>query len=188
MHLQNAAFLIFLLLASIAAAVFLFVFRSTGRPTDVPYEAVAALRGKLFFAVAAALLVFLGLTLPLLPYAEAGVKPDRVVHVRARQYFFEFSDAAFPDGDGAAVTVSPVAPVKAGELVEYRVSAVDATHGFAIYNKDGRLLTQVQAMPGYVNRLRVRFPDAGTYEVLCLEYCGAGHHVMRSAIEVTAAN
>ena len=39
-------------------------------------------------------------------------------------------------------------------------------------------------MPGYVNRLRVRFDRPGTYPVMCLEYCGMSHHVMRGVIEV----
>jgi len=39
-------------------------------------------------------------------------------------------------------------------------------------------------MPGYVNRLRVHFERAGTYTVLCLEYCGMGHHRMRGVVDV----
>jgi cytochrome c oxidase subunit 2 len=40
-------------------------------------------------------------------------------------------------------------------------------------------------MPGYVNRLRVQFDRPGTYQVLCLEFCGMSHHAMRGLIEVT---
>jgi cytochrome c oxidase subunit 2 len=43
-------------------------------------------------------------------------------------------------------------------------------------------------MPGYVNKLRVRFPAAGDYEVLCLEYCGVAHHAMRTVIRVRAGS
>lgn len=182
---QLSSFLFFLVLTAIAVVAFVIVARSTREPSDVPYEAVAGLRRKLFWGLSLALLVFLGLTLPLLPYAHADEKPDRVVHVRARQFLFEFADEAFPP-DGGFATPKVVAPVKAGELVEYRVSAVDATHGFGIYNAKGDLIHQVQAMPGYMNRLRLRFPEAGTYQVLCMEYCGVGHHVMRAAIEVAA--
>lgn len=182
---QLTSLLFFLVLSAIVVAAFVFVARSTRNPAEVPYTAVTGVRRRLFWVMAVALLGFLGLTLPLLPYPHADQKPDRVVHVRARQFLFEFSDQAFPEGDGIAVPVPP-ATVKAGELVEYRVSAVDATHGFAIYDSDGDLIHQVQAMPGYVNRLRVRFPEAGTYQVLCMEYCGVGHHVMRAAIEVAA--
>ncbi|MDP1588398.1 MAG: hypothetical protein Q8M07_11675 [Prosthecobacter sp.] len=182
---QPASFLFFLVLSAIVIAAFVFVARSTRDPAEVPYEAVAGMRQRLFWVMSLALLAFLGLTLPLLPYAHADQRPDRVVHVRARQFLFEFADEAFP-ADGGFAMPKALAPVKAGELVEYRVSAVDATHGFAIYNSKGHLIHQVQAMPGYVNRLRVRFPEAGTYNVLCLEYCGVGHHVMRAAIDVAA--
>jgi cytochrome c oxidase subunit 2 len=39
-------------------------------------------------------------------------------------------------------------------------------------------------MPGYVNRLRVRFDRAGTYRVMCLEFCGMSHHAMKGVVEV----
>ena len=58
------------------------------------------------------------------------------------------------------------------------------THNFAVYDFNGAVKAQVQAMPGYVNRLRTRFESAGAYPILCLEYCGLAHHVMRSAVTV----
>ncbi len=182
---QFNSLLLFLALSTVVVVAFVFVARSTRNPAEVPYGAVTGVRRRLFWVMSVALLGFLVLTLPLLPYPHADQKPDRVVHVRARQFLFEFSDKAFPEGDGMAVPAE-LPPVKAGELVEYRVSAVDATHGFGIYNEKGDLIHQVQAMPGYVNRLRVRFPSAGTFQVLCMEYCGVGHHVMRATIEVAA--
>jgi cytochrome c oxidase subunit 2 len=48
-----------------------------------------------------------------------------------------------------------------------------------------RIVAQTQAMPGYTNVLRYTFTEAGTYRVLCLEYCGAAHHVMAADIKVT---
>jgi cytochrome c oxidase subunit 2 len=45
-------------------------------------------------------------------------------------------------------------------------------------------MTQTQAMPGYVNRLRMVFAQPGTYTVLCLEFCGMSHHRMRAVVEV----
>lgn len=76
--------------------------------------------------------------------------------------------------------------VKAGEPVEFRVTSADVNHGFAIYDPEDRMLTQTQAMPGYTNRLLYTFEQPGTYQVLCLEYCGVAHHAMRAAIEVVA--
>jgi cytochrome c oxidase subunit 2 len=39
-------------------------------------------------------------------------------------------------------------------------------------------------MPGYVNKLQVRFAEPGEYEILCLEYCGLAHHGMRATVKV----
>ncbi len=40
--------------------------------------------------------------------------------------------------------------------VEFRVTSLDVNHGMAIFDPDGKLVGQTQAMPGYVNRLFVR--------------------------------
>jgi cytochrome c oxidase subunit 2 len=79
---------------------------------------------------------------------------------------------------------SPAVTVQANSLVEFRVTTLDANHGFSLYAPDGHLVAQTQAMPGYVNRLRVTFPEPGTYTVLCLEFCGMAHHRMRGVVEV----
>lgn len=68
--------------------------------------------------------------------------------------------------------------------VEFRVTSSDVNHGFGIYNAAGTLLTQVQAMPGYTNRLLYTFHQPGLYSILCLEYCGVGHQVMVSQFKV----
>ncbi|MGH8215564.1 MAG: cytochrome oxidase [Rhodanobacteraceae bacterium] len=78
--------------------------------------------------------------------------------------------------------------VKAGTPVEFRVTSKDVNHGFAIYAPDGRIVTQVQAMPGYTNKLVYTFANPGTYVVQCLEYCGLGHAPMTSQIKVVAAS
>ncbi len=68
--------------------------------------------------------------------------------------------------------------------VEFVVQSKDVNHGFAVYAPDGTLLVQVQAMPGYTNRLIYRFDRAGTYTVRCLEYCGISHHAMLATFTV----
>jgi len=78
---------------------------------------------------------------------------------------------------GAEITV----PID--EIIEFNVSSLDVNHGFSLY-KDGVLQAQVQAMPGYVNRLRWRFSESGTYDILCLEYCGVAHAAMAAKLKV----
>lgn len=76
--------------------------------------------------------------------------------------------------------------VVAGEPVEFRVSSADVNHGFGIYDSDMRLIAQTQAMPGYTNTLRHTFEREGTYQVLCMEYCGVAHHNMIAEFKVVA--
>ncbi len=77
--------------------------------------------------------------------------------------------------------------VVAGQPVQFNVTSTDVNHGFGLYDESGRLMAQVQAMPGYVNRLTYVFETPGVYRVLCLEYCGWAHHDMISEITVTEA-
>ena len=78
--------------------------------------------------------------------------------------------------------------VNADSPVEFRVTSTDVNHSFAIYAPDGRIVTQTQAMPGFVNKLVYTFTQPGSYRVLCLEYCGVAHAGMASEITVVAAN
>lgn len=82
--------------------------------------------------------------------------------------------------------VSP-GTVEAHVPVEFRVTSADVNHGFGIYDPDGRLLAQTQAMPGVTNRLLYTFARPGRYRVMCLEYCGLIHHGMRAEFEVIGA-
>jgi len=75
---------------------------------------------------------------------------------------------------------------RVGETVDFHVTSKDVNHGFALYNPDMRIVAQTQAMPGYTNVLRYTFNDPGVYRVLCLEYCGVGHHEMTAEIKVSA--
>ena len=54
----------------------------------------------------------------------------------------------------------------------------------AIYAPGRKLIAQTQAMPHYVNRLRVKFETPGKYDIFCLEYCGVGHHMMHQTFQV----
>ena len=76
--------------------------------------------------------------------------------------------------------------VAMGKPVEFNVTSIDVNHGFGLYDPGGRLVAQVQAMPGYVNRLTHTFDAPGIYQVLCLEYCGLVHHAMTAEITVSA--
>ena len=51
-------------------------------------------------------------------------------------------------------------------------------HGLGIYDPDLQLVVQVQAMPRYTNTVVHTFDRPGTYQILCMEFCGIAHHEM----------
>jgi cytochrome c oxidase subunit II len=102
-------------------------------------------------------------TLPPLPAAE--VQPTQVV---AEQWDWAITPHTF----------------KVGQTAEFHVTSKDVNHGFALYDPEFRIVAETQAMPGYTNVLRYTFTEPGTYQVLCLEYCGLAHHLMKTEITV----
>lgn len=186
---RGFALLAGLLAASLAIAlVFAGVALSTRRPGTVDTGKGYALRRRLFAGAVVVALAVLVFTLPGVPYAAPGLRADRVVYVTARQFEFIYTTEplASPE-DLDRVPALQRLSLPAGELVEFRVTSLDVNHGFGVYGPDHQLVAQTQAMPGYVNRLRVRFEQPGRYDVLCLEYCAAAHHFMRSRFDVVVA-
>jgi cytochrome c oxidase subunit 2 len=178
-------FLVFLLSALLIICVFGGVAVSTRQPRHVEYARAQRLRGLLFLSLAAILVVFLVLTLPRLPYpVEAASSPGRIVHAVGKQYAWSLTDGTGPTLANWDTAFSPSITVPANTQVEFRVTTLDVNHGFSLYAPDGHLVAQTQAMPGYMNRLRVTFDRPGTYTVLCLEFCGMSHHRMRGVVEV----
>jgi cytochrome c oxidase subunit 2 len=176
---------IFLVSGLAIAAVFAAVARSNRSPGKVDYVHATRLRGLFFLSLSVILAIFLLVTLPRLPYPVEAAGPGQIVNVVGKQYAFSLTDGPGPRSlEAWDRDFSPVAEVRAGTLVEFRVTTLDVNHGFAIYTPEGALLAQTQAMPGYVNRLRVRFERPGTYRVKCLEFCGMSHHAMNGVIEV----
>jgi cytochrome c oxidase subunit II len=175
-------FLIFAVSALLITGVFTGVALSTGQPRHVEYGRAQRLRGLFFLAI---LVVFLLLTLPRLPYpVEAATAPERIVHAVGKQYAWSLTDGTGPTLANWDSTFSPSVTVPANTQIEFRVTTLDVNHGFSLYAPDGQLVAQTQAMPGYMNRLRVTFDRPGTYTVLCLEFCGMSHHRMRGVVEV----
>ncbi len=66
----------------------------------------------------------------------------------------------------------------------FDVTSADVNHGFGIYDPQGTLLGQVQAMPNYTNHLPFYFSRIGRYTIRCLEYCGIGHPAMLAVFRV----
>jgi cytochrome c oxidase subunit 2 len=182
--MQVTAFAVFLVSTLVILAVFGLVARSTTVRREVDYASANRLRLLFFVSLGIILLTFLVLTLPRLPYPAEASAADRIVLAVGKQYAWSLTESTTPTLANWDTAYSPVTTVPVGAVVEFRVTTLDVNHGFSLYAPDGTLMAQTQAMPGYVNRLRVVFDAPGTYTVLCLEFCGMGHHRMRGVVEV----
>jgi cytochrome c oxidase subunit 2 len=183
--IQQVALVLFLALTAVIVVVFAWVALSTRRPQALDIKKAYGLRKAFFVIVAACLLLAIVVTISRTPYAAVSAGSDRIIYVAARQ--FEFFYSLEPIVSVADLTNVPAVKhleLPLGTAVEFRVTSLDVNHNFAIYGPQRRLLAQTQAMPGYVNRLRVHLETPGRYQVLCLEYCGAAHHLMQTELTV----
>lgn len=158
----------------VAAAAILLVMAAIARTTHhhtLPQSEVTprgyALRRGWLWVLAAVAVVSLGISLPAFPYSAPQTPHLRHFSVLAMQYGFQNA---------------PVIPVNT-EVV-FDVTSRDVNHGFGIYDPQGRLYAQVQAMPLYVNHLPVHFKTTGHYTIRCMEYCGIAHAAMQGAFDV----
>jgi cytochrome c oxidase subunit 2 len=187
LSIQGIALIVFLAFTALIITVFAWIARTTNAPREANVKAAYRLRRVLFISVSALAGVVIGFTLPRSPYASGDLVAERVVYVTVQQFGYTFSaEPVTRLEDLADVEIIDVLKLPADEPVEFRVTSLDVNHGFGIYDHDGLLIGQVQAMPGYVNRLRIRFPEPGQYEILCMEFCGVAHHLMRSVFVVTS--
>ncbi len=185
MPVQTNAFYLFALVGLVVVATFLWVALSTRRTRVPAPAAVRRLRAWFFGLLMAGLAVALFLTLARLPYSGRRQPPDQVIYAVGMQYAWGLSSTPITTQDEwqNSTYADPIL-VPSGSLVEFRVTSFDVNHGFGVFTPSGRLLADVQAMPGYTNRLRLRLTTPGTYWVFCLELCGMGHHLMRGEFEV----
>lgn len=174
----------FLIVSGALVLVFQMVFFSTKKASDIAPARVNRYRGLWFLTLGIILGVVFFFTLPRSPYLLfVHERPEKIIVVTAQQFAFILSDESF-DREKTPTETSGGTVLPAGALVEFRVTSRDVNHGFGIFDPEHTLIAQVQAMPGYVNRLRIRFEKPGTYNVFCLEYCGIAHFIMRTSFEV----
>jgi cytochrome c oxidase subunit 2 len=176
MIVQDEVWIITLVGVGLVALTFLLVIVQAGRPPAVdaaPAKAYVLQRWWLIVLVVFGV-VITGATLRPFPIPSQQTQSStaQIVNATGHQWSWELSQSH----------------VTAGTPVEFDVTGADVNHGFAIYGLDNRIIAQTQAMPGYTNRLRYTFTQPGTYHVMCLEYCGLGHHGMMAKFEVVAAN
>ena len=187
MEPQLWIFFLYLALALLIAGVFALVARNAAQGSELSAAALKRWRISLFALLVTVLATALGLTLARMPYdAWSGEIPEHTVFVAGKQFAFAVSeDPIDSDEQWEEETLySEVVEVRAEALVEFRVTSLDVNHSMGLYDPQGTLIGQVQGMPGYVNRLRMRFARPGRYRILCLELCGNGHSRMRGVFDV----
>jgi cytochrome c oxidase subunit 2 len=170
---QRVAVLLSALLGALVIAAFVVVARSasqTGSPEEIA-AAAAHWRRNLFWSLVLLFVPVIGFSLTKMPYGAADGPAAVVIQATGHQWAWEMTPAT----------------VVAGQRVEVHVTGADVNHGFGVYDTNNRLITQAQAMPGFTNVIRHTFTTPGTYRVLCLEYCGLGHHTMVAQLVVTPA-
>jgi cytochrome c oxidase subunit 2 len=165
--MQNVAWFLSLGLMALVTAVFAAVSLGAAGKAEVakPYRGRSALIWGLLIVGAAITYATLK-PWPQAAYARDTPAPALTIQAIGHQWRWDLSATEVP----------------VGQPVAFMVSAADVNHGFAIYRHRTQVLGQIQAMPGFTNRLVVTFPEPGDYEVLCLEYCGVAHHAMVTTI------
>jgi cytochrome c oxidase subunit II len=164
------------MLFALVMVLFLLVIRRPGWGSNVSPARWIVLGGLVLPAV---------VLIPLIAYALiAGERllplPGRApveVEAMARQWAWTFR---YP---GYAGVETKVLHLPAGTSVDIVVTSQDVIHAFWI----PRFAGKIDAIPGRVNRLRIRADQPGRYEGQCNEFCGLGHPEMRFAVVVDRA-
>jgi cytochrome c oxidase subunit II len=171
LSMQDAVAIITLVLVTILASVFLIVLRRASAPAAAGAPAnTGRYRAPLFWVLIIAGIGVSYATLVEWPYGPGTAASDEpmTVTVTGSMWSWEISPPKLP----------------AGKPIVFAVTSRDVNHGFGIYDPDLKMLTQVQAMPGYINKVYYTFSKAGTYKIMCLEYCGLAHHIMVADLTV----
>jgi len=94
------------------------------------------------------------------------------IKVVAHQFYWEF---IYPNGTSKTTLV-----IKANQQYLLEITSVDVIHSFYI----PELGLKQDAYPNYITRIWLNIKVPGIYHVYCTEYCGTGHHVMITEIQV----
>ena len=74
----------------------------------------------------------------------------------------------------------PILELEAGKTYKIHLSSIDYNHGFSLQPVN----INIQVIPRYEHVVKMTPTKAGTYAIVCNEYCGIGHHTMLGRIYV----
>ncbi len=106
-------------------------------------------------------------------YVRLRVPPGNAldVYVTAKQWMWKFS---YPDGQSSIATIY----VPTGRPIKLMLTSRDVIHSFFV--PDFRI--KQDALPGRYTTTWFEVSEPGTHQVLCAEYCGTGHSIMRGQV------
>ncbi|MEI5907251.1 cytochrome c oxidase subunit II [Bacillus spongiae] len=67
-----------------------------------------------------------------------------------------------------------------GSTVKIIATTKDVIHGFEVAGTNINMMIE----PGYISEYVTTMDEPGEYLIVCNEYCGTGHHTMKSMIKV----
>ena len=74
----------------------------------------------------------------------------------------------------------PMLELEEGKTYRLHLSSMDFLHGFSLQPEN----INIEVHPGYEHIITVTPTKAGTYSIICNEYCGINHHTMASRLYV----
>ncbi|MBE7420047.1 MAG: cytochrome C oxidase subunit II [Ideonella sp.] len=74
----------------------------------------------------------------------------------------------------------PILELEQGKTYRLHLTAMDYQHGFSLQPEN----INIQVIPGYEHVVTITPNRAGTYAIVCNEFCGIGHHKMVSKLYV----
>ena len=74
----------------------------------------------------------------------------------------------------------PMLELEEGKTYRLHLSSMDYLHGFSLQPEN----INIEVHPGYEHIVTLTPTAAGTYSIICNEYCGINHHTMASKLYV----
>ncbi len=85
-----------------------------------------------------------------------------------------------PDGRDDIIVVGPESHIELGQPVKILLRSKDVLHNYTV----AQFRVKMDLVPGLVSYLWLEPTVVGSYDILCEELCGIGHHVMRGNVVV----
>ena len=74
----------------------------------------------------------------------------------------------------------PILKLKKNETYRLHLSSSDVTHGFSLFP----INMNFEVVPGWDSVLTITPTTSGTFNIICNEFCGIGHHAMLGKLYV----